>query len=204
MRAKKRRYTGELATPVVVPGPPTFKGAVTPERVAEYWERYAQHPQDIFRQLDAELGKRMSLLMKHYGIDERNDDAMSELAYLLACEHVPGFQLVAEPKTKRGRKRKWDGLQLQNLHDDVQSVKRQRGINDRRALTFLARKPNSSWNPPSSHKGSMLHGLKPSKADSKTPSDTFQSHCSKHLLTFEPRCSPKNSGNKRRRFSRNL
>jgi hypothetical protein len=165
MRAKKSRsrstpYTGDLATPVVVPIPPAFEGAVTPKRVAKYWARYAQYQQDARAQLSAELGRRMLLLLKHFDIDEQNDDAMSELAYLLACEHVPGFRVLEpgfpaleEAKTQRGRKRKWDFDLLQALHAAVQSAKKQLNFNDRQALTFLASLPNSAWERPPAHKG---------------------------------------------------
>jgi hypothetical protein len=158
MRAKKGRsrstpYTGDLATPVVVPIPPAFEGAVTRKRAAEYWERYAQYQQDARVQLSDELGRKMSLLLKHYDIDEQNDDAMGELAYLLACEHVPGFRVLEEAKTKRGRKRKWDFDLLQALHAAVQSAKKERNCNDREALTTLASLPNSAWERPPAHKG---------------------------------------------------
>jgi hypothetical protein len=153
MRTKRRRYTGALATPVVAPTPPTFEGAVTSERVAQYWERYEQHQQDTRRQLDAELGAKLSLLMAHYDIDERSDDAMGELAYLLACEHVPGFRIVKEAKSTRGRKREWDGPRLTELYNAVESAKGEHNLNDRLALAFLASRPNSIWNPPPRHKG---------------------------------------------------
>jgi hypothetical protein len=151
MGAKKRRYSGELATPIVLPAPPTFEGAVTDERVRQFWELHGQHQQEAANRASEKLLKKMSLLTNYYGIADETD--MATLAWALACEHVPGFRVVPEEKTKRGRKRKWDGPTLQELFETVQSVKKQHNYNDRQALTFLVSRRDSPWRLPANHKG---------------------------------------------------
>jgi hypothetical protein len=148
----KRRYTGELVTPISLAALPTFEGAVTDKRVKRFWESHRQHQQEADNRARQKLLEKLSLLMRHFGIADEND--MGALALALAIEHVPGFQIVPEAKTKRGRKRKWDGLVLQDLLTAVQLVKKQHRYNDRQALTFLASSHDSPWRPPSSHKGS--------------------------------------------------
>jgi hypothetical protein len=151
MRAKRRRYAGELATPIMSPAPPTFEGAVTDERVKQFWEARQQHQQEAENRAAEKLLEKMSLLTKHYGIADEND--LGALAWALACEHVPGFRVVVEEKTKRGRKRKWDGPMLQELFEAVQSVKKQHRYNDRQALAFLVSRRDSPWRLPVNHKG---------------------------------------------------
>jgi len=153
MGAKKRRYSGELANPIVIPAPPTFEGAFTDERVRQFRETRQQHRQEAEDRAGEKLLEKMSLLMKHYGIADESDFAT--LAWTLACEHVPGFRVVPEEKTRRGRKRKWDVPTLQKLLDTVNSLKGQHGT-DRRALTFMVRNEQhaSTWGPPLNHKGS--------------------------------------------------
>jgi hypothetical protein len=152
MRAKRRSYTGELATPIVAPAPPTFEGAVTDERVRQFWESRQLHQQEVAEQANRKLLEKMSLLMKHYGIADDGD--LATLAWFLAFEHVPGFQVVEQVKTSRGRKRTWDGERLKELYDAVRAVKEQHRFNDRVALQFLVNTVGSKWQRPRNHKGS--------------------------------------------------
>jgi hypothetical protein len=154
MGAKKRRYTGELATPIVMPAPPTFWGAVTHERVRRWRKACQQHQQEAENRAAKKLLEKMSLLMKHYGIADEND--MGTLAWILAYEHVPGFHIMPETMTRRGRKPKWDVPTLQKLLDTVNSLKRQHGFTtDRQALMFMVSNEQHAmtWGQPSSHKG---------------------------------------------------
>jgi hypothetical protein len=110
MPANRRRYAGELAAPIVIPASPTFEGAATQERSAKFWRDYERHERKAERLLKQKLTRKLKLLMKHYGIRDRTD--MPGLAIALAFAHVPGFKVVNETKTTKGRKRKWDGLRL--------------------------------------------------------------------------------------------
>src|SRR5688572_27691425 len=65
MPAKQRRYTGELANPIVWHDQPTFRGAVTKERVDKHRHDYENHQRDAERQVNQKLLQKMSLLMKH-------------------------------------------------------------------------------------------------------------------------------------------
>jgi hypothetical protein len=154
MGARKRRYSGELATPIVMPAPPTFWGAVTHERVRRWRKASQQHQQEAENRAAQKRLEKVSLLMKYYGID---DNDMAALAWTLACEHVPGFHIVPETKTRGGRKPKWDVPTLQKLLDTVNLLKRQHGFTtDRQALMFMVSNEQHAmtWGQPSNHKGS--------------------------------------------------
>jgi hypothetical protein len=154
MPVKQRRYTGELAKPIVYPDTPTFWGAVTEGRVRKYWRDYENHQRKTEQRVNQKLLLKMSLLMKHFKIT--NEDDAASLAWALAFEHVPGFKIVPERKAKRGRKKDWHGGKLQALHDAVRSVKQRHKFNDRQAMKFISNNPqwSETWGPPSSYKGS--------------------------------------------------
>jgi hypothetical protein len=153
MAAKRRRYTGELATPIVWRDPPTFEGAVTPARVKEFWRNYERHQREAEQRIAEKLLQKMTLLMKHYRIVDEN---LAVLAWALASQHVPGFKILPETKIKKGRKRKWDGPRLENLLHTVHSVKEQHRFTDRQALAFIVNNHQhaATWGLPSNHKGS--------------------------------------------------
>ena len=154
MPAKRRRYAGELATPIVWPAPPTFEGAVTEERVQEYRRKCENHQREVGQRVEQKLLEKISLLMKHYGITDENDT--TALAWELAFNHVPGFKTVPEVHTKKGRKKEWHGGKLRELYDIVQSVKEQHKFNDRQALKFVSNNPQYAefWGPPKRYQGS--------------------------------------------------
>jgi len=153
MASRRRRYAGELATPIVWPAPPTFWGAVTDERVKEFWRNYERHQQEAEQSVEQQLWRKLSLLMKHFKIADENDTMA--LVWALASEHVPGFQLVPEGGPKKGRKKEWHGEKLLALYDAVQSAKNQHNFNDRQALTFISSNslPAKTWGPPANYKG---------------------------------------------------
>jgi hypothetical protein len=154
MPVKQRRYTGELAKPIVWLDPPAFWGAATEERVRKYWRDYENNQRNAERRVKEKLLQKMSLLMKRFKIADEGDAA--SLAWALAFEHVPGFKIVPERKAKSGRKKDWHGGKLQELHDAVQSVKQRHRFNDRQALKFISNNSQWSeiWGPPSGYKGS--------------------------------------------------
>ena len=77
MPAKRRRYAGELATPIVWPAPPTFEGAVTEERVQEYRRKCENHQREVGQRVEQKLLEKISLLMKHYGITDETTQRRS-------------------------------------------------------------------------------------------------------------------------------
>jgi hypothetical protein len=154
MPRKQRRYVSELANPIVWPALPTFEGAVTAKRVKEFWGRWKRDQRDAERNVAQALLRKISLLMKHHGIADERD--MAALVWALASEHVPGFKIVPETKTKRGRKKEWDGLKLQELYDAVHSVKKNHNYNDRQAIKFISSnyQYSAEWGPPATYTGS--------------------------------------------------
>jgi hypothetical protein len=154
MPAKRRRYAGELATPIIWPAPPTFEGAVTDERVQNFWRDYENHQRDVEQRVTQKILQKMSLLIKHFEIADEDDAAA--LALALATEHVPGFKIVQEGKPKKGRKKYWDGEKLMALHSAVQQVRHHHNFNDRLALKFISNNSqwSKNWGPPPGYKGS--------------------------------------------------
>ena len=152
---RQRRYGGELAKPIVRHDPPTFWGAVTKKRVRQFWLDYERHERETDEKVAQTLLHKISLLMKHHNVADE-DDAWA-LAFALAHEHVPGFKIVPENKTKRGRKKEWHGGKLDALYNAVQAVKNKHNLNDRQALTFMSKNSEwaSTWGRPPSHKGSQ-------------------------------------------------
>jgi hypothetical protein len=156
MAAKRQRspYLGVLALPITPPLPPAFWGAVTPARIAAYQRTLARHNRKASAAIEQQLLKRFSLLFDHYDIKNKNDTAA--LAWALAFEHVPGFKVEAcEQKSKRGRKRKWDGNRLNELLEAVRSVKQQYRLStDKAALRCMVKNPQLAitWGPPPNHK----------------------------------------------------
>jgi len=149
-----KRYTGELATPIVCPAPPTFWGPVTDERVKEFRRNYECHQQEVEQSVAQQLSRKLSLLMKHFKIADENDTMA--LVWALAREHVRGFQVVPEAGPKRRRKKEWHGEKLQMLYDAVQSARKQHNYNDRQALAFISSNSLSAktWGPRANYKGS--------------------------------------------------
>jgi hypothetical protein len=153
-KRKPRRYAGALACPIIWKFPPPFRGAATKVRTAKYWKAYDRHQQRTENAVKRLVAKKLSLLMDHYGIDDKED--MKTLALALASEHVPGFKIVTPRKANRGRKREWDGSRLENLFETVETIKREHRFSDRQALKFMVNNERHAvtWGPPSNHKGS--------------------------------------------------
>ena len=151
---KRRRYVGELAVPIISPDPPTFEGAVTRERVQKFWRNHRKHERKAEQLIKQKISQKMGLLMKHYGISDPND--MSALALALAFAHVPGFKIVPETKTKKGRKRIWDGPRLLELFETVEMLKSKHNFTEKIALKFMVNNEQYAavWGPPPTHKGS--------------------------------------------------
>jgi hypothetical protein len=156
MPAKRnpRRYAGALASPIIWRSPPPFWGAATKDRTAEYWKAYERDRQQTESDVKRLVTEKLSLLMDHYGIDDKED--MAALAIALAFEHVPGFEIVVPEKSKKGRKREWHDSRLENLMETVGSIKKQYSLTDRQALKFMVNNEQHAmtWGPPSNHKGS--------------------------------------------------
>ena len=150
---KQRRYTGKLASPIRRKAPLTFSGAVTEERVAQFWENHNRNEEEADAKVQDILQKKLQLLMKEYGVAEGD---WQELALALASKHVPGFAIITDGGKKSGRNRVWDGPRLEALHAAVRKVKQAHQLNDRQALTFIVNNEEyaTDWAPPKSHKGS--------------------------------------------------
>jgi hypothetical protein len=81
---------------------------------------------------------------------------MAALAFALAFEHVPGFKVLPEAKSTRGRKLKWSPDRLDELYRTVESIKVRHGVTDKQALKFLVNNQEYAavWGVPTGHRGS--------------------------------------------------
>jgi hypothetical protein len=154
MPAKRRQYSGKLATPIIWDVSPTFEGLVSDERVKEFWKRHNRHQRKVKQRVNKQISEKLSLLMEFYGIANKND--MGALALALATEHVPGFKVLPQGGKKRGRKKMWDGPNLQALLQAVLTVKEKHRFTDRQALHFISENDEYAviWGPPVSYRGS--------------------------------------------------
>jgi hypothetical protein len=135
--------------------PPSFWGAVVPERMAAYQKQRSRHERANAAMVQRQHAKKLAMLFDHFGIADKENWAA--LACALAAEHVPGFTIqYPEAKPKRGRKRTWDFSRLEELDRTVQSVKQQHTLKDRQALTFMVNNQQyaATWGLPKGHKGS--------------------------------------------------
>jgi hypothetical protein len=155
----KHRWKGELAKPLLV-------GVHLSDKMTDA-ELDACLQQAIYES----RVEKLSLLMEHYGIADK-DDYLS-LALALAIDHVPGFRIGRLSEllklehgdygtvlgNKRGRPRDWTRERLDRLITAVEETKkRYRYRRDRDALVNLAGHPE--WARPANHRGGSREWLK--------------------------------------------
>ena len=146
---RTRRYTAKLASPIRIPAPPTFSGAVTSKRVKEFRETSARYQTETDAAVSEQKEEKIRLLLQHYGIADHD---MQALALALASSHVPGFQVILGGGQKRGRKTLWDGPKRTALYRDVEAAKTPQRRTDRQALKFLVKNDPERWGPPKGHR----------------------------------------------------
>jgi hypothetical protein len=135
--------------------PPSFWGAVVPERIAAYQKQLSRHERTNAAMVRRQHAKKLAMLFDHYGIADKENWAA--LARALAAEHVPGFKVqLPQAKSKRGRKPKWTPERLVELYRTVQSIKRRHHFTDRQALKFMVKNEQhaATWGVPAEHRGS--------------------------------------------------
>jgi hypothetical protein len=150
---KKPLYKGKLSRPILRTPAPTFEGAVTPRRVAEFRRVYRNHERNADLQQRKEEAEKINLLTQLFGVGSK---AFKKLALEIARAHVPGFRIELRGVHGRGRKRKWDGPMFLELIKVVDEVKdKHTGFNDRHALKHIATKSpyKERWGAPANHKG---------------------------------------------------
>lgn len=122
-RSKKPRYCHEaLNTPIRLSG----------LRAIPLSTGY--DPQKLYTK---ERAEKMDLLLEAYGIAPDDPETWRALAYLLACDYVPGFKHVTR---KRGRPCKWQGRKSVELYADVKSLESE-GMSVRSACRVLTTSP---------------------------------------------------------------
>jgi hypothetical protein len=109
-RAKRLGYPAELQTPTMRPRP---VGLLSTDRDAE----------DL---LYAVLSDKMRLLMKHYRIEVSDTRCFAQLAFRMAHDWVPGFQIVDKAPRRRGAPRKVTPLDLVQLYIDIYQIHQER------------------------------------------------------------------------------
>jgi hypothetical protein len=102
MRNKRSRYTGELASRIILPSAPTFELRITDESVDAFWHDQERHQREAEESLNRTLQRKMSLLFKHYRIREGD---IAALTWALAFAHVPGFEMYRRSNPIEAAKR---------------------------------------------------------------------------------------------------
>ena len=146
-----KRYLGRLAAPITRAQSPTFEGAVTQSRVADFRRAVERHQHDADNDQRKQETEKIALLMEHFRVAE-ND--MRALVLALARRHVPGFEVVPQ-KRRGGRPRKWDGPELVELVQAVEEAKQSKSRSDRNALKLITSKKAKTqrWCLPANHQG---------------------------------------------------
>jgi hypothetical protein len=113
----KSRYTGVLGQKIEVPLPPerpSYTASYLSEEIKEKYfkdlEKYNHEQSITFYQ--KQLNK-ITALYEHYRVSADSPDAKDQLIYLLALNHVPGFQ--PEFRKRAGRHKAWDDIILLEL-----------------------------------------------------------------------------------------
>jgi hypothetical protein len=139
-KARKKRplasgvcYEGPLAEPIYGSASGGWIGSVT-GRGAE--------PEDLLR---GERMLKLPALLKLYGIDEHSPNAWADLAWALACDHVPGMQAINQVSRKRGRKPTWKSGLGRELLDEVYALREKKKIGIKEALKELRGDKTKVW-----------------------------------------------------------
>jgi hypothetical protein len=85
--------------------------------------------------------QKLERLLQHYQIDRSNKNAWYKLAVALACDHVPGFEVIDKQRKGRGRPAKWKDEDLVVQVCEIER-ERNRGIAD--AIRIL-QKRHREW-----------------------------------------------------------
>ncbi len=120
----KKKYTGALNKPMLEFTYPHNDGLRLSDRNIEAKNK------DTGEEFD-----KLSLLAKHYKIDESNKHAGLLLALELARAHVPGFKRI----NKAGTPKVWHKTRLCELRKDVDRYKTIRKINIKQACSELSK-----------------------------------------------------------------
>jgi hypothetical protein len=134
---KKVRKKRPLASRVFYKGPlaePIYK-SVLPE-----W--FGARSEDLVREKRI---LKLPLLLKLYGIDERSPNAWADLAWALACDHVPGMQAIDQVSRKRGRKPSWKSGLGRELLREVDALRAKKKIGIEEALEQLRADKAKGW-----------------------------------------------------------
>ena len=96
-------FSDELAKPIIIDWPPPGLGELGGD--PEKWEANASPKHlSLALQTSFERLKKMDALRAHYGILERSESAYFFLAYQMACDLVPGFQVLLDSPAARTMK----------------------------------------------------------------------------------------------------
>jgi hypothetical protein len=113
-KAKKalRKFTGDLATPILVPSPEVEWGPLSPE--------------SLKHEIAAKRLAKLRPLFSHYRIRPEDKDRCRKLAGCLAKDFVPGMITVEQRSSpyrfkRPHRDKRWDVNRLLDLAKDVQA-----------------------------------------------------------------------------------
>jgi hypothetical protein len=128
--------------------------------------------EDILRE---ERILKLPLLLKLYGIDERSPNAWADLAWALACDHVPGMQSINKVSRKRGRKPSWKSGLGQELLGEVDALRAKKKIGIGKALEELRADKTKAWKkyPKNSLSTRYREAVQAEKAELKKLSSTL-------------------------------
>ena len=134
---RRRAYPGGLNTPIYATGEVLLILDLFDE-ARELSERDRGNAEYV-KALNLRRAK-LPLLFEHFGINDRSPTKWEKLAWRLALEHVPGFQVSESPPRKIGRPPKWTQADDIFLLDQILEIRGKSGKSIRHAFgVFLKR-----------------------------------------------------------------
>lgn len=135
---KRRRFSGELAKPIIIRTQRVTLLTNTPA----HRDEVNKHNSDEWRRAATEQLNKLALLNKEFELPDSKDHLLNfaMLTLALAREFVPGFH-VKDLSTERGkgRHKEWNVLKYSELIADVETLKNENRRSDSEACRILSK-----------------------------------------------------------------
>lgn len=115
---KKEKFKGELSSPITIPPPPQPPTRLGNKTQEDYEKELNQYKGNTNVTVSIEHLKKLDLLCKKYNLKQDDDSRWLMLAYNLALDCVPGFEVKFKPDKRNNMK--WSPSMHVRLYRDVE------------------------------------------------------------------------------------
>lgn len=146
-RSPQKKLSAKLTTPIIVESPPIIPSEAAqilfPECADEHKIKVRKWANEIADDVMMQRGKKLKALLDQYGISNEEPERWFLLAWQLAADFVPGFEVHYKPRA--GRPQKWNAAKHAALYyaveeTIVQGSKNSRPLNKHDACRSLSKK----------------------------------------------------------------